>query len=244
VRYRIDLAAFKTPTLGNSTILVLFSTLVFYFYCWLFKLLSVRSISFPCAFHLLLTFRVHLISPTDPLLYWRSLRQMSAPQVFRFKLKESRSSTRCWFGYFSPQYLPLLFMAQRPVFQEIAELFLVDAIGDRIWSCHRRCWSLCHHQLQGTLNTRLLVNADHFLCGFCSRPIIWEISGAFGHGTSGIPLGNITRAKALKGAAQDGTRLCKRLLALQQQLLKCFVCSSSSVCDCYHYHYHGGNSLD
>jgi len=52
----IDLAALKRQR-WEITILVLFSHSGFYFYCWLFKLLSVRSIKLSCAFHLLLTFR-------------------------------------------------------------------------------------------------------------------------------------------------------------------------------------------
>jgi len=134
---------------------------------------------------------------------------MSAPQGISIQVEgESLFNDGVGFGYFSPQYLPLLFMAQRPVSRKLLSYFLVDAIGGIVFGLVIAV--VGHFVIINCkdINTRLLVTLTIPSAGFALANI-WEISGALAMVTSGILLGNITRAKASKRRGPDGTRYVK-----------------------------------
>lgn len=202
----IDLAALKRQR-WEITILVLFSTLVSTFIVGYLSYYLFALLSFPIPFIYCLLFGA-LISPTDPIAVLAIIKQMSAPQGISIQVEgESLFNDGVGLVIFTTIFA-VAFYGTEASFQEVAELFLVDAIGGIIFGL---IIALIGHFVIincKDINTRLLVTLTIPSAGFALANI-WEISGALAMVTSGILLGNITRAKASKRRGPDGTRYVK-----------------------------------
>ncbi|BFM48941.1 sodium:proton antiporter [Marinomonas sp. THO17] len=202
----IDLTALRKQR-WEITILVLFSTIVstlivgylsFYVFSWL---------GFPVPLIYCLLFGA-LISPTDPIAVLAIIKQMSAPQGISIQVEgESLFNDGVGLVIFTTIFA-VAFYGTEPNFMDVAELFLVDAIGGIVFGLVIAV--IGHFVIINCkdINIRLLVTLTIPSAGFAAANI-WEISGALAMVTSGILLGNITRQKAIKRRGPDGTRYVK-----------------------------------
>ncbi|MBR7888968.1 sodium:proton antiporter [Marinomonas sp. A79] len=202
----IDLTALKRQR-WEITILVLFSTLVSTFIVGYLSYYLFALFNFPIPFIYCLLFGA-LISPTDPIAVLAIIKQMSAPQGISIQVEgESLFNDGVGLVIFTTIFA-VAFYGTEASFSEVAELFLVDAIGGIIFGL---VIALVGHFVIincKDINTRLLVTLTIPSAGFALANI-WEISGALAMVTSGILLGNITRATASKRRGPDGTRYVK-----------------------------------
>ena len=202
----IDLAALRRQR-WEITILVLFSTLVSTFIVGYLSYYIFALLNFPIPFIYCLLFGA-LISPTDPIAVLAIIKQMNAPQGISIQVEgESLFNDGVGLVIFTTIFA-VAFYGTEANFQEVAELFLVDAIGGIVFGL---VIALVGHFVIincKDINTRLLVTLTIPSAGFALANI-WEISGALAMVTSGILLGNITRAKASKRSGPDGTRYVK-----------------------------------
>ncbi|MCB5161353.1 cation:proton antiporter [Marinomonas algarum] len=199
----IDLAALKRQR-WEITILVLFSTLVSTFMVGYLSYYLFAALQFPIPFIYCLLFGA-LISPTDPIAVLAIIKQMSAPQGISIQVEgESLFNDGVGLVIFTTIFA-VAFYGTEASFQEVAELFLVDAVGGIVFGL---VIALIGHFVIincKDINTRLLVTLTIPSAGFALANI-WEISGALAMVTSGILLGNITRATASKRRGESGTR--------------------------------------
>ncbi|KZN14743.1 cation:proton antiporter [Marinomonas sp. TW1] len=202
----IDLTALRKQR-WEITILVLFSTLVStlivgYLSFYIFGLLG-----FPVPLIYCLLFGA-LISPTDPIAVLAIIKQMSAPQGISIQVEgESLFNDGVGLVIFTTIF-SIAFYGTEAHFADVAELFLVDAIGGIVFGLAIAV--VGHFVIINCkdINIRLLVTLTIPSAGFALANI-WEISGALAMVTSGILLGNITRQKAIKRRGPDGTRYVK-----------------------------------
>ncbi|WP_394178761.1 cation:proton antiporter [Marinomonas posidonica] len=202
----IDLTALRKQR-WEITILVLFSTLVStlivgYLSFYIFGLLG-----FPVPLIYCLLFGA-LISPTDPIAVLAIIKQMSAPQGISIQVEgESLFNDGVGLVIFTTIF-SVAFYGTEAHFVDVAELFLVDAIGGIVFGLVIAV--VGHFVIINCkdINIRLLVTLTIPSAGFALANI-WEISGALAMVTSGILLGNITRQKAIKRRGPDGTRYVK-----------------------------------
>jgi len=202
----IDLTALRKQR-WEITILVLFSTLVStlivgYLSFYIFGLLG-----FPVPLIYCLLFGA-LISPTDPIAVLAIIKQMSAPQGISIQVEgESLFNDGVGLVIFTTIF-SVAFYGTEAHFVDVAELFLVDAIGGIVFGLAIAV--VGHFVIINCkdINIRLLVTLTIPSAGFALANI-WEISGALAMVTSGILLGNITRQKAIKRRGPDGTRYVK-----------------------------------
>ncbi|RBO82332.1 cation:proton antiporter [Marinomonas aquiplantarum] len=202
----IDLTALRKQR-WEITILVLFSTLVStlivgYLSFYIFGLLG-----FPVPLIYCLLFGA-LISPTDPIAVLAIIKQMSAPQGISIQVEgESLFNDGVGLVIFTTIF-SVAFYGTEAHFADVAELFLVDAIGGIVFGLAIAV--VGHFVIINCkdINIRLLVTLTIPSAGFALANI-WEISGALAMVTSGILLGNITRQKAIKRRGPDGTRYVK-----------------------------------
>ena len=202
----IDLAALRRQR-WEITILVLFSTLASTFIVGYLSYYIFALLNFPIPFIYCLLFGA-LISPTDPIAVLAIIKQMNAPQGISIQVEgESLFNDGVGLVIFTTIFA-VAFYGTEANFQDVAELFLVDAIGGIVFGL---VIALVGHFVIincKDINTRLLVTLTIPSAGFALANI-WEISGALAMVTSGILLGNITRAKASKKSGPDGTRYVK-----------------------------------
>ncbi|MBJ7539931.1 cation:proton antiporter [Marinomonas transparens] len=202
----IDLTAMKKQR-WEITILVLFSTLVSTFIVGLLSYYTFQVLGFPVAFIYCLLFGA-LISPTDPIAVLAIIKQMKAPEGISVQVEgESLFNDGVGLVIFTTIF-SVAFYGTEAHFEDIAELFLVDAIGGIVFGL---AIAVVGHFLIincKDMNIRLLVTLTIPSAGFALANI-WEISGALAMVTCGILLGNITRPKASKRRGPDGTRYVK-----------------------------------
>ena len=202
----IDLNALKRQR-WEITILVLFSTLASTFIVGYLSYFAFSLFNFPVPFIYCLLFGA-LISPTDPIAVLAIIKQMNAPQGISIQVEgESLFNDGVGLVIFTTIFA-VAFYGTEANFTEVAELFLVDAIGGIVFGL---AIALVGHFVIincKDINTRLLVTLTIPSAGFALANI-WEISGALAMVTSGILLGNITRATASKRRGPDGTRYVK-----------------------------------
>ncbi|MBD5770105.1 cation:proton antiporter [Marinomonas colpomeniae] len=202
----IDLTALKKQR-WEITILVLFSTLVSTFMVGYLSYYIFALLNFPIPFIHCLLFGA-LISPTDPIAVLAIIKQMNAPKGISIQVEgESLFNDGVGLVIFTTIFA-VAFYGTEASFNDIAELFLVDAIGGILFGLVIAV--VGHFTIINCkdVNTRLLVTLTIPSAGFALANI-WEISGALAMVTSGILLGNITRNKASERRGPDGTRYVK-----------------------------------
>jgi CPA1 family monovalent cation:H+ antiporter len=202
----IDLTALKKQR-WEITILVLFSTLVSTFMVGYLSYYIFALLNFPIPFTYCLLFGA-LISPTDPIAVLAIIKQMNAPKGISIQVEgESLFNDGVGLVIFTTIFA-VAFYGTEASFNDIAELFLVDAIGGILFGLVIAV--VGHFTIINCkdVNTRLLVTLTIPSAGFALANI-WEISGALAMVTSGILLGNITRNKASERRGPDGTRYVK-----------------------------------
>ncbi len=202
----IDLTALKKQR-WEITILVLFSTLVSTFMVGYLSYYIFALLNLPIPFIYCLLFGA-LISPTDPIAVLAIIKQMNAPKGISIQVEgESLFNDGVGLVIFTTIFA-VAFYGTEASFNDIAELFLVDAIGGILFGLVIAV--VGHFTIINCkdVNTRLLVTLTIPSAGFALANI-WEISGALAMVTSGILLGNITRNKASERRGPDGTRYVK-----------------------------------
>ncbi|GAB3484532.1 cation:proton antiporter [Marinomonas epiphytica] len=202
----IDLTALRKQR-WEITILVLFSTLVSTFIVGYLSYQAFALFHLNVPFIYCLLFGA-LISPTDPIAVLAIIKQMNAPQGISIQVEgESLFNDGVGLVIFTTIFA-VAFYGTEANFTDVAELFLVDAIGGIIFGLAIAV--LGHFIIINCrdMNLRLLVTLTIPSAGFALANI-WEISGALAMVTSGILLGNITRAKASQRRGPDGTRYVK-----------------------------------
>ncbi|AEF54185.1 cation:proton antiporter [Marinomonas posidonica] len=202
----IDLTALRKQR-WEITILVLFSTLVSTLIVGYLSFYIFGMLNFPVPLIYCLLFGA-LISPTDPIAVLAIIKQMSAPQGISIQVEgESLFNDGVGLVIFTTIF-SVAFYGTEAHFVDVAELFLVDAIGGIVFGLVIAV--VGHFVIINCkdINIRLLVTLTIPSAGFALANI-WEISGALAMVTSGILLGNITRQKAIKRRGPDGTRYVK-----------------------------------
>ena len=202
----IDLNALKKQR-WEITTLVLFSTLVSTFIIGYVSYYLFMLLNFPIPFIYCLLFGA-LISPNDPIAVLAIIKQMGAPEGIAVQIEgESLFNDGVGLVIFTTIFA-VAFHGTEATFHDVAELFLVDAIGGIAYGL---VIAVVGHFIIincKDMNIRLLVTLTIPSAGFALANI-WEISGALAMVTSGILLGNITRAKASERNGPDGTRYVK-----------------------------------
>ena len=202
----INLAALRKQR-WEITALVLFSTItstviVGYLSYYLFAF-----VGWPVPFIYCLLFGA-LISPTDPIAVLAIIKQMRAPEGISVQVEgESLFNDGIGLVIFTTIF-SVAFYGTEATFTDVAELFLVDAIGGIVFGL---VIALVGHFLiinSRDVNIRLLLTLTIPTAGFAAANI-WEISGALAMVTSGILLGNITRSKATERTGPEDTRYVK-----------------------------------
>ena len=202
----IDLTALKKQR-WEITILVLFSTLVSTFMVGYLSYYAFDLLNFNIPFIYCLLFGA-LISPTDPIAVLAIIKQMNAPKGISIQVEgESLFNDGVGLVIFTTIFAVAFYGTEASV-NDIAELFLVDAVGGILFGFAIAV--VGHFTIINCkdINTRLLVTLTIPSAGFAFANI-WEISGALAMVTSGILLGNITRDKASKRSGPNGTRYVK-----------------------------------
>ncbi len=202
----IDLVALKKQR-WELTTLVLFSTLASTFIVGYLSYYVFHLLNFPIPFIYCLLFGA-LISPTDPIAVLAIIKQMNAPQGISIQVEgESLFNDGVGLVIFTTIFA-VAFYGTEANAVDIAELFLVDAIGGVLFGL--AIAALGHITIIHCkdINTRLLVTLTIPSAGFALANI-WEISGALAMVTSGIILGNITRSKVSERRGPEGTRYIK-----------------------------------
>ncbi|NLQ16760.1 sodium:proton antiporter [Marinomonas sp. M1K-6] len=202
----IDLAALKRQR-WEITVLVLFSTLASTFLIGYMSYYLFALLNFPIPLIYCLLFGA-LISPNDPIAVLAIIKQMGAPEGISIQIEgESLFNDGVGLVIFTTIF-SVAFYGTEANFQDVAELFLVDAIGGILFGLVIAAVGHIVIINCKDMNIRLLVTLTIPSAGFALANI-WEISGALAMVTSGILLGNITRAKASERNGPDGTRYVK-----------------------------------
>jgi len=202
----IDLIALKKQR-WELTVLVLFSTLASTFIVGYLSYYLFSVFNFPIPFIYCLLFGA-LISPTDPIAVLAIIKQMNAPQGISVQVEgESLFNDGVGLVIFTTIFA-VAFYGTEAKAMDIAELFLIDAIGGVLFGLIIA--AIGHMAIINCkdINTRLLVTLTIPSAGFALANI-WEISGALAMVTSGIILGNITRNKVSERRGPEGTRYIK-----------------------------------
>ncbi|MCQ8820462.1 sodium:proton antiporter [Pseudoalteromonas agarivorans] len=189
------------------TALVLFSTVVSTFLIGYLSFYIFAALGWPVPFIYCLLFGA-LISPTDPIAVLAIIKQLRAPEGISVQVEgESLFNDGIGLVIFTTLFSVAFFGTDaNPA--DIAELFFVDAIGGIVFGL---AMALVGHFLIincKDVNIRLLITLTIPTAGFAAANV-WEISGALAMVTSGIILGNITRAKATERTGPENTRYIK-----------------------------------
>ena len=189
------------------TALVLFSTVVSTFLIGYLSFYIFAALGWPVPFIYCLLFGA-LISPTDPIAVLAIIKQLRAPEGISVQVEgESLFNDGIGLVIFTTLFSVAFFGTDaNPA--DIAELFFFDAIGGIVFGL---AMALVGHFLIincKDVNIRLLITLTIPTAGFAAANV-WEISGALAMVTSGIILGNITRAKATERTGPENTRYIK-----------------------------------
>ncbi|KPZ58405.1 MULTISPECIES: sodium:proton antiporter [unclassified Pseudoalteromonas] len=189
------------------TALVLFSTVVSTFLIGYLSFYIFAALGWPVPFIYCLLFGA-LISPTDPIAVLAIIKQLRAPEGISVQVEgESLFNDGIGLVIFTTLFSVAFFGTDaNPA--DIAKLFFVDAIGGIVFGL---AMALVGHFLIincKDVNIRLLITLTIPTAGFAAANL-WEISGALAMVTSGIILGNITRAKATERTGPENTRYIK-----------------------------------
>ncbi|MBQ4833396.1 sodium:proton antiporter [Pseudoalteromonas sp. MMG010] len=202
----IDLLALKKQRF-EITALVLFSTITSTFIIGYLSFYIFSALGWPVPFIYCLLFGA-LISPTDPIAVLAIIKQMKAPEGISVQVEgESLFNDGIGLVIFTTIFA-VAFYGTQANFTDIAELFITDALGGIAFGL---VIALVGHYLiinSRDVNIRLLITLSIPSAGFAAANL-WHISGALAMVTSGILLGNITRAKATEISGPDDTRYVK-----------------------------------